>query len=106
MYIVRLVRSSLIKEYKIMEITKQQLSDMKHAIGYKENSVINNEYRCFRNFFGASGGSASWEELVAQGHAEKTPSRFAEGEVVYRLTTAGMNYLQDTLGVTILPYED
>ena len=89
-----------------MEITKQQLSDMKHAIGYKENAVINNEYRCFRNFFGVSGGSVSWEELVAQGHAEKTPSRFDEGEVVYRLTTAGMNYLQDTLGVTILPDEN
>ena len=93
-------------EKSTMEITKQQLSDMKHAIGYKERSVINSKYRCFRNFFGVSGGSASWEELVALEYAEKAPSRFVEGEVVYRLTTVGMNYLQDTIGVTILPCED
>ena len=85
-----------------MEITTQQVSHMKHAIGYSHESVKKGKYTCYRNRFCLYESNESWEQLVTEGYAKVSTTR----GYYYWVTQKGLDYLSEILGVTILPEED
>ena len=87
---------------RLGSITTSQISDMKHAIGYRSDRVIEGTYYAFRNFFGVSKEAPEWEDLVLRGLATK---RMQFEEVVYHVSDEGLKLLSEVLNVEIIPTE-
>ena len=82
-----------------MKLTEKQISDMKHAIGYDSRKIDSSgTYNAYRNFFGVSKESPSWEELVIAGYATK---RKVLNDVVYHITDKAISYLERILSIKI-----
>lgn len=81
-----------------INITTEQLDNLKHTIGFKIGNVENGVYYAYRNFFGVGKNIASWDELVTKGLAAQT-KKF--DEVVYYVTDEGFKLLSEILDVEI-----
>lgn len=82
-----------------IKLTVEQINDMKHAVGFRQDKVKRGKYIAWRNYFASYGIIAGWEELIKLGLAEK---RLVEKMNYYRVTEKGLNYLADLLSIKIV----
>ena len=47
---------------ELISVTINQLDNMKHAIGYKRDSVKRGKYRSYRNYYASGATDESWPE--------------------------------------------
>lgn len=85
---------------KNISITARQISDLKHAIGYKPDKIKDGKYYAWRNFFGLSKECEQWEDLINRGLATKN---IVLGEIVYHVSDEGFKLLSEVLDVEVLP---
>lgn len=85
---------------KNVSITAGQISDLKHAIGYKSERIKDGKYYAWRNFFGVSKEVPEWDDLVLRGLATK---RKQFNETVYHVSDEGFKLLSEVLDVEVLP---
>lgn len=88
---------------KNSSITAAQISDLKHAIGYKRERIKDGKYYAWRNFFGVSKEDPQWEDLVLRGLATK---RKQFDETVYHVSGEGFKLLSEILDMEVLPQEE
>lgn len=84
---------------KEVSITAGQISDLKHAIGYKSAKIVAGRYYAWRNFFGVSKECPEWEDLISRGLATKNT---VFKEVVYHVSDDGLKYLSEILDIEIV----
>lgn len=68
---------------QIIELTKDQVSEMNHALG------LNYKKKPTRNYYYCDGNRPSWSDLVDKGMATRSPG-WTEGKTYFRLTFEGM----------------
>jgi len=82
-------------------VTYEQISNMKHAIGFDNRKVSGTKrrkYEPYRNYYDAGVNDIpSWEQLVSIGFAEKWNGNW------YRVSDDGREFLRIVMGVEILP---
>lgn len=79
-------------------ITIEQLDNMKHAIGYKRDTVKRGKYTAYRNYFATSVADEHWERLCEKGCAF---SQNGKKYVFYHLTEKGFELLEMILDIRI-----
>ncbi len=83
-----------------IKLSVSQINMMKHALGIDKPYHANKKPVAYRNFY-ATGDDPEWNEIVEKGLAEKRADPFCKGDVVYHLTTQGIDYLSSILGKKI-----
>lgn len=87
--------------YPDIELTKEQITYMIHAIGYHKGKEGENLFYVYqRNFFAASENHL-WEDLASKGIANKCNSTINPKETVYSLTNKGLKLLSRHLGIQL-----
>ncbi len=86
-----------------MNLTLQQIQDMKHAIGFCRDSVKRGKYKAYRNHYTTSIPEESWEELVTTGYAKvrRFPQGGGPNPMIYHVTIEGMKILEQILEIEI-----
>lgn len=91
----------MVKSTVYGNVTYNQISAMKHAIGFDHRKVRGTKYRKYepyRNFYDAGPRDiAMWEELVSIGFAENSRG------CLYHVTDDGRTFLGHVMEVEILP---
>ena len=91
-----------------MNITLEQIENMKHAIGFRRDRIKRGKYVAYRNYYTTSNINLSWENLVEFGYATKRKLDNGVGDdpQVYFVTKKGIEALGRFLGVRIVEDED
>lgn len=86
-----------------MNLTLQQIQDMKHAIGFRRDLVKKGRYKAYRNHYTTSIPEESWDELVEGGYAKGRPFTSGGGPnpMIYHVTEEGLMVLEQILEVDI-----
>lgn len=86
-----------------MNLTLQQIQDMKHAIGFRRNLVKKGKYKAYRKHYTTSMPDESWEELVVGGYAKvrQFPQGRGQNPMIYHVTAEGLKVLEQILEVDI-----
>ena len=82
-----------------VELSMQQISDMKHALGLKKGTV--GPFYASRNFFGVSKKIEHLDELVSLEYMECNYKEMVS-EYVYKVSTKGERLLSKITGVYII----
>lgn len=80
-----------------IEISIEQLDDMKHAIGYSRDKVKKGTYKAYRNYY-ADTENESWNELIKKGYAERYNGR---DYINYSVSEKGIELLENILDIKI-----
>ena len=81
-------------------LNTNQIKMMQHCIGYDHSRVKKWTFSAFRNYY-AIDKNSDWDKLVEVGFAKAYPPTKEGNYWNYRLTTSGMTFLQEILGVRI-----
>ena len=82
-------------------VTLEQIRIMKHAIGFKRESVKRGKYVAYRNYYAAGGREENWDALVSMGLATHRASK-EEWSDCYHVSAAGIGLLAKVLAVKIV----
>ena len=80
---------------ELISVTINQLDNMKHAIGYKRDSVKRGKYRSYRNYYASGATDESWEHLINQGYA-------TGGNGYYHVSEKGFELIENILDIKIV----
>lgn len=80
---------------KELRLTLDQIDNMRHAVGFEPENIRKGQRHCtlWRNYYCSLEGSASWEELLQNGLAERRVD-VENQHVVYRVTSLGIKVLE------------
>lgn len=84
---------SITGQFPDIELTKEQIRYMIHAIGYQEGKEGENLFYVYQRNFFAGSEHPLWEDLVGIGIASKCNSAINPKETVYSLTSRGIKLL-------------
>lgn len=80
-------------------MTQGQQRKMEHAVGLDHKHPRGGRYEPYRNYYAAKNDDADWEQLVANGYAEKEVDK--GGYVYYGVTEKGFEYLSKVNGFKV-----
>lgn len=87
-----------------LDISSEQIDNMKHCIGFNPVKVKNDKYFAWRNYFTTSDNDESWDNLVMQCLAVKKDFKLGGGPNTqcYQVSKEGFKYLEDKLNIKII----
>ncbi len=86
--------------YDEIKLSVSQIQMMKHALGLDNPFLSKRKPEAYRNYY-ATGDDPEWNDIVEKGLAEKRADPFCKGDVIYHLTTEGIDYLSSLIGKKI-----
>lgn len=91
---------------KIYTITSEQISHMKHCIGFDDNKVTGTKYRkmkAYRNYYTTCDDDKDLDNLVNQGLMIKNDFKMGCGNnpKCYFVSAEGFEFLSDLTGIEI-----
>lgn len=87
-----------------LDISIEQIENMKHCIGFNPVKVKDDKYFAWRNYFTTSDHDADWDNLVIQGLAVKNGFKLGRGPnpQFYQVSKEGFKYLENVLHIKII----
>lgn len=87
-----------------LDISSEQIDNMKHCIGFNPIKVKNDRYFAWRNYFMTTDHEKEWDKLVIQGLAVKRNFKLGGGPnpQCYQVSKEGFKYLEDKLNIKII----
>lgn len=87
-----------------LDISGEQIDNMRHCIGFNPIKVKSDKYFAWRNYFTTSDNDKSWDNLVIQGLAIKKDFKLGSGPnpKCYQVSKEGFKYLEGLLNIKII----
>lgn len=87
-----------------MNLTLDQINNMKHAIGFVGGKVRRGKFKAYRNYHTTSKPNERWRELVKGGLATGFPFPQGGGEnpIMYHVSDKGFKVLEEILEIQIV----